>query len=113
LLCQGHPNMWFYCSAIQSYVEKWRANRLQSQYEDEAEFLEIPLVADDIVIGKKVADIAPSMPRDCILVSIQRDGHVVIPQGNTVFQTGDLVTAFVRKQKANELFHCLHGPEKT
>ncbi|HET6446647.1 MAG TPA: chloride channel protein [candidate division Zixibacteria bacterium] len=90
-----------------------RANRLQTHYEKEAEFVEILLVADDVAIGKKVEEIGPSMPRDCILVSIQRDGHVVIPQGNTVFQTGDLVTAFVRKQKAKELIHSLRGPEKT
>ena len=64
------------------------------------------------MVGKKVKEIAPIMPRDCVLVSIRRNGRVVIPQGDTVFQAGDLVTAFVRDHAAKELFHCLHGPEK-
>jgi CIC family chloride channel protein len=88
-----------------------RARRLQNSYGEEVDFVEIPLVAEDAVVGKKVKEIAPIMPRDCVLVSIRRNGRVVIPQGDTVFQVGDLVTAFVRDHAAKDLFHCLHGPE--
>ncbi len=50
---------------------------------------------------------------DWVLVSIQRDGRVIIPHGDTVFQAGDQVTAFTHIQDAKKLFHCLHGPEKS
>lgn len=90
-----------------------RARQLQNHYEAEGEFVEIPLVADDGAVGKTVQEISSSMPQDCVLVSIRRDGRVVIPNGNTVFQAGDLVTAFVRDQEAKELYRCLHGSEQT
>lgn len=90
-----------------------RTKRLQNNYEEEAEFVEIPLVVGDKAIGKKVKEIDSSMPKDCVLVSIQRNERVIIPRGDTVFQAGDLVTAFVRNQEAKGLFHCLHGPEET
>ena len=65
----------------------------------------------DKVIGKKVVDIASCMPEESILISIQRDGNVIIPHGNTVFQEGDLVTAFVREVDIEALHQCLQGDE--
>ena len=90
-----------------------RTKRLQSSYEDETDFVDIVLGEDDSAVGKSVKELSPFMPEDCILVSIRRQGNIVIPQGDTVFQTGDKVTAFVRSQKAQELFHCLHDSEQT
>jgi len=89
-----------------------RTKRLQNNYEDETDFVDIVLGEDDSAVGKSVKELSPFMPDDCILVSIRRHGNIVIPQGDTVFQTGDKVTAFVRSQKAQELFHCLHDSEQ-
>jgi CIC family chloride channel protein len=89
-----------------------RTKQLQIHDYEEAEFVEITLVPNDNAVGKTVEKIAPSMPKDCVLVSIQRDGRVIIPRGDTVFQAGDLVTAFVRNQEAKVLFICLHGSEE-
>jgi Trk K+ transport system NAD-binding subunit len=89
-----------------------RTKHLQIHDYEEAEFVEITLVPTDNAVGKTVEKIAPSMPKDCVLVSIQRDGRVIIPRGDTVFQAGDLVTAFVRNQEAKVLFISLHGSEK-
>ncbi len=88
-----------------------RAKRLKNHYEAEAEFVEIPLVEGDGVVGKSVQECSSSMPADSVLVSVQRDGRIIIPHGDTIYQAGDLLTAFVRKQDAKELFDCLHGPE--
>jgi len=89
-----------------------RAKRLKNHYEAEAEFVDIPLVEGDRVVGKSVQECSSSMPTDSVLVSVQRDGRIIIPHGDTIYMAGDLLTAFVRKQDAKELFDCLHGPKK-
>ena len=73
------------------------------------DFVEIHLSSDDPVVGKTVSEISAALPTESVLVSIARDGRVIIPHGNTVFQAGDQVTAFARQQDAQSLFHCLHG----
>ena len=35
------------------------------------------------------------MPRDATIVAVVRDEHVVMPRGDTVFETGDEVLALV------------------
>ena len=35
------------------------------------------------------------MPRDASLVAVVRDGHVVVPRGDTMLQVGDEVLALV------------------
>ncbi len=76
---------------------------------DGGEFVELLMSDGDKVIGKKVEDVAACMPEESILISIQRDGKVIIPHGVTVFQVGDQVTAFVREQDVDALHHCFHG----
>ena len=71
-----------------------KTEHMQRQYSEETEFVDISLVKNDSVIGKTVADIAPKLPDDCVLVSIQRNNNLIIPHGDTVFQAGDRVTAF-------------------
>lgn len=78
---------------------------------EETEFVEIPLTIDDDVVGHTVADVAANMPRDCVLVSIQRGDRHIIPHGDTVFEAGDKVRAYVRHEDAQKLFLGLHGPK--
>ena len=70
----------------------------------DAEFVDIYLNGIDTVIGKSLQEIAPSLPQDCVLVSVERDGKVIIPHGKTIFQSGDHITAFTRKWDAEALF---------
>lgn len=76
---------------------------------DGGEFIELQISEGDAVIGKKVEDVASCMPKESILISIHREGRVIIPHGVTVFQVGDQVTAFVREQDVDALDHCFHG----
>jgi CIC family chloride channel protein len=85
-----------------------QAKRAHDFSDEAAEFVDIRLVAGDNCVGKTVAEFAPSLPKDCVLVSVLRDGHVIIPHGDTVLQADDQVTAYVRNQDAKQLFHCLH-----
>jgi CIC family chloride channel protein len=84
-----------------------RARQIQLRNLDGAEFVAVTLKEGDAAVGKKVAEIAYSMPQDCVLVSIRRGKNLVIPHGNTVFQPGDRVTAFASNQDANWLHDCL------
>ncbi len=88
-----------------------KTKKIEREFVEETEFVDIALVEGDKVVGKSVAEIAPKLPDDCVLVSILRDGSLLIPHGDTAFQAGDQVTAFIRSQDAKQLFHALHGPD--
>ena len=88
-----------------------RTNKAQTQFDESSEFIDILLVADDKVVGKTVAEVAPTMPNDCVLITIKRSNRVIIPHGDTVFKAGDQVTAFIKSQDAKDLFQCFHGPD--
>jgi len=88
-----------------------RKENIQAQYSEGTEFVDIPLVEGDKVVGKTVAEVAANLPDDCVLVSIERSQSLIIPHGDTVFQAGDKITAFIRTQDATRLYQSLHGPE--
>jgi CIC family chloride channel protein len=86
-----------------------RAKRLKKDYEQGAEFVEFPLDASCDAVGQSLEAFSAVIRRNCVLVSIQRDGRVIIPHGDTVFQAGDIVTAFVHNQDAEALFQCFYS----
>lgn len=86
-----------------------RTTRIKRRYQETTEYIDIILSSDDRVVGETVGEVAEFMPKDCVLVSIQRSGRVIIPHGDTIFQAGDQITAFVRIQEAQKLYQCLHG----
>jgi len=90
-----------------------RTRQMQAQFEAGTEFIDFPLSADDPIVGASLAEIAPSLPRDCVLVSIQRDSRTIIPHGDTVFQAGDQITAFTHSRDVESLFRCFHGVART
>jgi CIC family chloride channel protein len=81
----------------------------QTRKEEGTEFIEIILSPDDHAVGKQLQDIAVDLPTECVLVSIRRNGHILIPGGGTTFQSGDQITAFTRCQNTEQLYHCLVG----
>ncbi len=69
---------------------------LSRRYQDEAGFVEITLGPTDAIIGKELQEVARQLPRECIIVSLQRGETTHIPHGDTVFEAGDQLTAFMR-----------------
>lgn len=67
------------------------------------EFVELELGANDPAVGKSIAELGPGLPQACVLVSIHRAGAILIPHGSTVLQTGDVLTAYARREAAPEL----------
>ena len=86
-----------------------RSRQMRTRFETETEFVEFPLTAHDKAVGITLAEIAPSLPDDCVVVSITRGERVIIPHGDTVFRAGDQITAFAHRQAMEALFRCFHG----
>ncbi len=87
------------------------AQRMKLRNVDGTEFIDITLSQQDSAVGKSVSELAQNLPDDCILISIRRQGRVLIPHGCTIFQPGDHITAFIRTKDSEKLHTCLRtGP---
>ena len=84
-----------------------RTTQKQISAVSEVEFLDLLLEEGDRAVGNTLSSLGESLPNDCILVSIQRNGHRLIPHGDTVFQAGDLITAYVENHEEVALRKCL------
>lgn len=84
-----------------------RTKRMQLRNLDNTEFVEIELKAGDQAINQTILDVAPKLPKECILVSIRRNGKMMIPHGDTTLQVGDRITAFVAVRDAEAVHNCL------
>jgi len=62
--------------------------------EEKNDFMEVRLQPGDYAIGKPVKDL--DLPREVNAVSVEREGELYIPKGDTVFAAGDVVTLFGR-----------------
>ncbi len=80
----------------QHRTERLRLGRLMG-----AEFMEIDVGESSPVVGKRVSEIP--LPQDCVLLSIRRGRGLIIPHGNTVFQSGDHITAFADSDCIDEV----------
>ncbi|MBE0689303.1 MAG: chloride channel protein [Anaerolineae bacterium] len=88
---------------------RYQAQRLQRQSPGDTQFIDFTLNEPDQAIGKALRDLATDMPDDCILISIQRKGKVIIPHGDTILESGDQITAFVRSRDVHTLTAYLRG----
>ena len=89
-----------------------RTKRMQIRNIDGTEFVDLTLDDNSIAIGKKIEEIGENLPNDCILISIRRNGQVLIPHGQTKFLSGDQITAFVQSKDVEKLYQCLHNAEQ-
>ncbi len=58
------------------------------------DFLELRLTSNTAVLGQQLKNIALS--RSVNVVSVERDGELLIPNGDTAFENGDIITLFGR-----------------
>ena len=86
-----------------------RTKRLQLDNVDGTDFVQIKLGPEDTAVGKTIQELAPNLPHECVLVSIRRDGRLLIPHGDTLLQPGDEITAFIDDDDEAALNTCLHG----
>ena len=86
-------------------------DQLQLRSIDNTKFLELEIQATSQAAGRTLAEIGPTLPYECVVVSIRRQGVVLIPHGDTILQTGDQVNFFLRQSDEKELKACLQTPD--
>jgi CIC family chloride channel protein len=83
-----------------------RTQRLQLRNLDGTEFVELTLSKGDHAVGKTLQNLAEVMPKECVLVSVRRNGRAFIPHGDTKFRPGDHITAFISSREVEKFFEC-------
>ncbi len=85
-----------YSSALANKQQReLHLERLRLESAAGVELMTIDLGAHSAAIGKSLKEIV--LPNDCVIVSIQRNGRVVVPRGNTQLFAGDHVIALAAR----------------
>jgi trk system potassium uptake protein TrkA len=79
-------------SSILRHVRRGRVRAVYSIGRGEGEVIEAQVMATSPIAGKRVRDI--SFPPGSIIGAVQSSGKLVMPQGDTVIQVGDLLVMF-------------------
>src|SRR5690349_723038 len=66
-----------------------------------ARLVEVTLAPDSPVVDQTIAQLA--IPREATIVAILREDHLVVPRGETLFETGDEVLALVTPDSEEEM----------
>ena len=61
---------------------------------------EVEIPPESSIDGKRIRDL--SLPEDCVLVKIIRNRQIILPRGNTVLYSGDIVEIFGVDEKLLE-----------
>ncbi len=89
-----------------------RTKRMQMKNIDGTEFVELSLNDDSQATGQMICEIADNLPHESILISIRREGKVLIPHGETKLESGDQLTAFTRSEDVEKLYKSLSQIEE-
>jgi len=63
------------------------------------------IAADSSVVGRTIADL--DLPEECVIAAIIRRGHLILPHGDTMLQTGDDVLALTSTERLQRLAEIL------
>jgi trk system potassium uptake protein TrkA len=69
--------------------------------------VEVTLAEDAPVVDKAIRDL--DIPRDATIVAVVRGEHVVMPRGDTIFESGDEVLAMVTSDSEDDVRQILTG----
>jgi CIC family chloride channel protein len=81
-----------------------RTARIKVRNIDGTEFLDLEIASNSPITGKPISEIALLLPPECILISIRRNGKILIPHGNTIMLAGDKLTAFARSADVENIY---------
>lgn len=77
------------------FTRDLRAVNVAMLESDLAEVLEIELDSDSSFVGRQIEDVIETLPEHVVVGAITRNGTVVTPRGETVFEIGDHVVLFL------------------
>ncbi|NBN89200.1 MAG: TrkA family potassium uptake protein [Actinobacteria bacterium] len=83
--------------------------RLLSLEHGRARIAEVTLAASSPAIGKSLTSL--NFPRESTVVAVLRDGHVIVPRGDTVVLAGDEVMMLSLAEAESDVRRILIGPE--
>lgn len=69
-------------------------------------FMDIEITPESPAAKKTLASVAPQLPYECVVVSVRRQGSLLVPHGNTVLQPNDVLSVFVRRSDEAQLRDC-------
>jgi trk system potassium uptake protein TrkA len=69
--------------------------------------VEVTLAQDAPVVDRAIRDL--DIPRDATIVAVVRGEHVVMPRGDTIFESGDEVLAMVTSDSEDDVREILTG----
>ena len=64
----------------------------------------------DALDGVAIREIPTRLKSDILVCAVEREGGVIIPNGNFVLQNGDQVTFLATQEKAHEFFQRINMP---
>jgi trk system potassium uptake protein TrkA len=67
------------------------------------EIVEVEIGARSPVLDREIRSL--NLPPEALIISVIRDGHAVLPTGETIFSIGDSVVALVNADREHELRH--------
>lgn len=88
-------------SLVEEEVSKDRIVELLSFDDGRVELVETTLSDKSELIGKTIIEL--DIPRECSVVAVLRDGHVVFPRPDTVVASGDEIVLLSSKASAKEV----------
>ncbi len=69
-------------------------------------FLDIAITGKSRAANKTLASIAVGLPYECVVVSVRRQGVLLVPHGDTVLRPEDVLNVFVRRADEAQLREC-------
>jgi trk system potassium uptake protein len=94
---------------VEEAVSVGRLVRILQFERGQARLVEVTLAENAPVVDRALKDI--DMPRDATVVAVVRGEHVVMPRGDTIFETGDEVLAMVTPDSEENVRGILTGEE--
>lgn len=80
-----------------------KVTSLVSLYENQAEIIEITVSMNSKVVGIRLAELGPFLPKDLLILMIQNRGRNMIAHGNRVISPGDTVVLVTNPDHVSSL----------
>ena len=84
------------------------ASKIDTFAEGRGRLIKFTLTEAQALDGVAIREIPTRLKSDILVCGVERDGGVIIPNGNFVLQTGDQVTFLATQEKAHAFFQRIH-----
>ena len=86
------------------------ASKIDTFADGRVRLIKFALTEQQGLDGVAIHEIPTQLKSDILVCAVERDGGVIIPNGNFVLQNGDQVTFLATQEKAQEFFQRIHMP---